>query len=208
MAGSAAPSPALPAVVLTGRGIDLVAHSIKPVMHLTPGSFRTPRLATRHRAILAAMLTSLVAAGVIAAGAQAGAPKAPALSGTDPVSGQHVDIATYRGKAIVVNIWASWCPGCNEEARDLASFAKAHPDVAVLGIDTRDTKSGAKNFYRKYSWRHPSISDSNGAIAARWALQGLPTTYFINRDGKIVGSLVGAGTREQFEQGLKLARTT
>ena len=84
------------------------------------------------------------------------------LAGTDPVTGRTVDLASYRGTPLVLNVWGSWCPGCNAEAADLARFARSHPNVQVIGIDTQDTSSAAKSFYRKWGWQHPSIDRPQG----------------------------------------------
>ena len=155
--------------------------------------------------LLLLIVAAASTAGSAASTAGSAAAALPGLSGTDPVSGKHIDIASYRGKPLVVNIWASWCPGCNQEARDLEAFARAHRGAQVLGIDTKDSTSGARAFYAKYRWTHPSVFDPHGDIAAAWALRGLPTTYFIDRHGNVVAQIIGAGTRAQFEQGLALA---
>ena len=144
-------------------------------------------------------------AGVASAPAGSSGSPAPSLSGTNPINGQHVSLASYAGKPVVINIWASWCPGCNEEAADLRRFAAAHPEAQVVGIDIQDTKGGAKAFYRRWAWKHPSIFDPSGAIAARFGLQGLPTTLFLDKQHRIVGRIVGAGDLAAFEQGLRRA---
>ncbi|MEP6813485.1 MAG: TlpA disulfide reductase family protein, partial [Actinomycetota bacterium] len=103
------------------------------------------------------------------------------LSGTDPVTGRHVDLASFAGKPIVLNVWGSWCPGCNQEASDLRRFERTHRDVQVVGIDLNDTSSGARAFYKRWHLDHPNIADPNGEIVASLGLQGTPTTYFLNR---------------------------
>lgn len=127
------------------------------------------------------------------------------LSGTDPVTGKHVDLAAFRGKPIVLNVWGSWCTGCNAEAADLARFARTHPNVQVVGVDTQDTSSGAKAFYRRWGWHHPSIGDPQGNLAAQLAIQGTPTTFFLTARHRIVTSIVGASNLAGFDQGLRLA---
>lgn len=127
------------------------------------------------------------------------------LAGTDPVTGRHVDLASYRGTPLVLNVWGSWCPGCNAEAADVARFARLHPNVQVIGIDTQDTSSGAKSFYRKWDWHHPSIADPKGELAARLGVQGYPTTFFLNARHQIVTQIVGATNLAGFEQGLAAA---
>ena len=127
------------------------------------------------------------------------------LAGTDPVTGRRVSLASYSGKPVVLNIWASWCPGCRAEARDLAAFERAHPEVQVVGLDTQDNDGDARAFYRQFGWRHPSIRDPSGATAARLGLQGLPTTIFIDSRHRIVTKIIGATNRAGFEQGLRAA---
>src|ERR671931_698062 len=127
------------------------------------------------------------------------------LAGTDPVTGAHVDLASYRGKPLVLNVWGSWCPGCNAEAADLARFARSHPNVQVVGIDTQDSSGGAKSFYRKWSWHHPSIADPKGDLAARLGVQGYPTTFFLNPRHQVVTQIVGATNLAGFDQGLAAA---
>jgi thiol-disulfide isomerase/thioredoxin len=127
------------------------------------------------------------------------------LSGTDPVTGKHVDLAAFHGRPIVLNVWGSWCDGCNAEAADLERFAQRHRDVQVVGVDTQDTSSGAKAFYRRWGWHHPSIADPQGNLAAQLAIQGTPTTFFLNARHEIVTSIVGASNLVGFDQGLRLA---
>jgi thiol-disulfide isomerase/thioredoxin len=129
----------------------------------------------------------------------------PDLRGVDPVTGKDVGLADFRGKPVVVNVWASWCPGCNEEAADLRRFAAAHPEAVLLGIDFQDTKAGAKDFYRRWGWSHPSIWDVAGTQTAALGLQGLPTTYFLTADHRIAAQ-VGATDFAGFKQGLEAAK--
>ena len=127
------------------------------------------------------------------------------LAGTDPVSGRHVDLASYRGKPVVLNVWGAWCEGCNAEAADLARFARLHPEVQLIGVDTQDSSSGAKSFYRRWGWHHPSIADPRGELAARLGLQGTPTTFFLNARHQVVAQIVGATNLAGFNQGLAAA---
>jgi len=129
----------------------------------------------------------------------------PALRGRDPITGRRVSLAQFDGKPVVLNVWASWCTGCNQEAADLARFAASHRDVQVLGVDTQDTTGGARAFYRKWHWHHPSIADPSGSLSAQLAVTGLPTTFFLDRQHRVVAKIVGAGDLAEFEQGLRLA---
>ncbi len=127
------------------------------------------------------------------------------LSGTDPINGRLVSLASYTGKPIVLNLWASWCTGCEAEARALATFERTHPQAQVVGVDIQDSRAAAKAFYRRFGWRHPSIFDPGGAVAARFQLQGLPATLFLDRRHRVVARILGETTLAGFDQGLQRA---
>jgi thiol-disulfide isomerase/thioredoxin len=183
---------------------------------------RSRRLRLAAVAAAVAALVAVVAVGIVLAGGGGGSDNAtpaaaspresddlrpaPELGGVDPVSGKDVSLADFRGKPVVVNVWASWCPGCNEEAADLRRFAAAHPEAVVLGIDFQDTRAGAKDFYRRWGWTHASIWDVAGTQTGALGLQGLPTTYFLTADHKIAAQVVGASDFAGFEQGLEAAK--
>jgi len=133
-------------------------------------------------------------------------PPAPSLSGTDPVTGKEVSLADFQGKAVVVNVWASWCAPCREEASDLARVAADHPEVVVLGIDYQDAVPAARRVYEKYGWNHPSIFDRAGELAARLGLESLPTTVFLTPAHRESSRIVGPGDLAAFEQALELAQ--
>jgi thiol-disulfide isomerase/thioredoxin len=145
-------------------------------------------------------------AGLAGAGVALAARPAPKISGTDPVSGKHVSLAQFKGHPVVINVWASWCSGCNEEADDLSRFADAHHEVRMLGIDVQDSKAGARLFYRVHDQEWPSIFDPSGRIAQRLGSVGLPTTFFLDRRHRIVGELAGAGTFAQFQSAYRDAQ--
>lgn len=164
-------------------------------------------------AAVPALAAALVIGVIVASGtndaasptsvAASGAPVS--LEGTSPITGQEVSFSDFQGRPIVLNIWASWCTGCREEARDLAAFASAHPEAQVVGLDTQDTDGDARGFYREFGWSHPSIRDPDGSAAARFGLQGLPTTIFLDRRHRIVTRIIGATNLAGFEQGLEQA---
>ncbi len=127
------------------------------------------------------------------------------LSGTDPITGRQVSLAAFTGKPVLLNMWASWCTGCVAEARALALFERAHPEAQVVGLDVQDSKSAARAFYRRFGWRHPSIFDPTGALAARLGLQGLPTTIFLDRRHRVVARILGETDLAGFTSGLRKA---
>src|SRR5919201_2444864 len=181
---------------LTERRLASVAATVAVVVALV-GGFAIAH--TRNRGASAQALSALPGAVSHAGGG------APSLHGRDPITGRHVSLAQFAGRPVVLNVWASWCTGCNQEAGDLARFAASHPGAQVLGVDTQDTTGGARAFYRKWRWHHPSIADPTGSLSARLAVTGLPTTFFLDRQHRVVAKIVGAGNLAEFEQGLRLA---
>jgi cytochrome c biogenesis protein CcmG, thiol:disulfide interchange protein DsbE len=172
---------------------------------------------TRRRALIAALAGALgvvVVAGVLVsrgdgepAVVQSGGPEpAPELAGVDPITGKQVRLSDYEGRPVVINVWASWCPPCHDEAPDLARFARRHPEAQLIGIDIRDEEEPARAFYRRYDWRHPSISDPTGEKAASLGLQGQPITYFLNDRHEVVETIAGASDFAGFEAGLEKAK--
>lgn len=147
---------------------------------------------------------AVIAVGLIAGGSRsapditiADGPPVPSLSGTDPVTGAAVAVADFRGRPLVINMWASWCTGCRAEAPDIKRFTETHPHVGFLGIDVTDTPAAARDFVARYGWTHPSIADPQGQRAARLGLRGLPTTVFVRADGTIAGEALGEVSYEQ-----------
>jgi thiol-disulfide isomerase/thioredoxin len=131
--------------------------------------------------------------------------EAPSVHGRDPITGRQVSLTQFARRPVVLNVWASWCTGCNQEAADLARFAASHPNAQVLGVDTQDTSGGARAFYRKWHWHHPSIADPSGSLSAQLEVTGLPTTYFLDRQHRVIAKIVGAGNLAEFDRGLRLA---
>lgn len=128
---------------------------------------------------------------------------AVSFSGTDPVTGKEVSLSDYTGTPLVINVWGSWCTGCAAEAEDLRRFAEDHPEVQVVGVDLQDSRSGARGFYERWRWTHPSVFDPDGAISFSLGLQGTPTTFFTDREHRIVARIVGETDYDGFVQAMR-----
>ncbi|MGE0026349.1 MAG: TlpA family protein disulfide reductase [Thermoleophilia bacterium] len=164
--------------------------------------------------VLAVVIAGVVAVGLIAASRQQGAPveigegpPVPALSGSDPVTGEPVSVSDFAGRPLVINMWASWCTGCIAEAPDIRRFTQDHPEVGFLGIAVTDTPGGSRAFVARYGWTHPSIFDPRGALAARLNLRGLPTTIFVRADGSIAGEALGEVSYDQLVEATAALRS-
>jgi thiol-disulfide isomerase/thioredoxin len=149
----------------------------------------------------------VVAALAVAGTADAGTNQPLALHGTDVLTGKPVSLAAYAGRPVVVNLWSSSCGACFADARSLASFERTHRGAAVLGVDVTDTTAGARSLYRRAGWRHPSIGDPSGRIAAQLRLQTLPTTLFLDARHRIVERINGQTNAAGFAAGYRKAST-
>jgi len=146
---------------------------------------------------LVVVAPALVVAGCGSSAGTAGSA-APSLQGTT-LAGSTFDLAATRGTPTVVNFFASWCGPCNLEAPEVVAFAAAHPDVQVIGVATGDKTADTQAFATKYGVTYSVVLDADGAIASAWGVKGIPTTFFIDRTGKVRDSILGSSTLAQFE---------
>jgi thiol-disulfide isomerase/thioredoxin len=121
------------------------------------------------------------------------------------LDGGSFDTADVAGRPVVVNFFASWCAPCNSEAPDLVAFAKAHPEVAFVGVNVGDKQADAEGFVARYGLPYPVVYDGQGTIAQRYGVDGIPVTMFFDKTGKRVATVVGATDRAGFEEKLKAA---
>ncbi|HKP17540.1 MAG TPA: TlpA disulfide reductase family protein [Gaiellaceae bacterium] len=120
----------------------------------------------------------------------------------------HLQLASLRGQAVVLNFWASWCNPCKQEAPELQAAAQrwAGKDVVVLGIDAQDFSGDAKSFMRKYKVRYPVVRDGSGQVVGKYGVEGFPETFFVDRQGRIVGDHVqGPVSRDVLERNIRRA---
>jgi cytochrome c biogenesis protein CcmG, thiol:disulfide interchange protein DsbE len=113
--------------------------------------------------------------------------------------------ADFNSNVTVLNVWASWCVPCREEAPLLMTLA-ADRRVRVVGINYKDQPDNARRFLGRYG--NPFIAngtDGNGRAAIEWGVYGVPETFVVGRDGRIAYKLIGPITPDNLERGLKPA---
>ena len=108
---------------------------------------------------------------------------------------------------IVLNFWASWCQPCIAEARVLESAWERSRDVLFLGVNQQDLTDDALGFVERQEVSFPSVRDKTDATGRAWGLTGLPETFFIDRDGRVVGHVIGAIDEKRLAAGLDAARS-
>lgn len=130
-----------------------------------------------------------------------GTKPAPELEGRDLVTDAPIALSDYRGKPVVLNVWAEWCGPCRDEAPALKEFAEKNPDVAVLGIGTNnENRSVAQKFNAEMGWKYPSIFDADDKLAFDVLKVGaLPATFYIDAQGIMRGKSPGVVTVGELE---------
>ena len=106
-------------------------------------------------------------------------------------------LSDYRGKWVVVNYWATWCPPCLTEIPELVDFHEDHKDkdAVVLGVNFEDIGlEGLKRFSEEYFMNYPVLRTKPSASSALGVIPGLPTTYLVSPEGEIVARQVGPVT--------------
>jgi cytochrome c biogenesis protein CcmG/thiol:disulfide interchange protein DsbE len=142
---------------------------------------------------------------------------APALR-LRTLDGGWLDLATLRGRPVVVNFWASWCAPCVQEAPVLKHAASAYRELpllrqasaghraqrlAVVGVLVNDQPAAGRAFMRRYGGGWPVGIDPDGKATARWGVAGgLPQTVFVRPDGTLASQKLGELTRASLDQQL------
>ena len=114
-----------------------------------------------------------------------------------------IDPASFNGAVTIVNVWASWCVPCHDEAPLLMTLA-ADNRVRVVGINYKDDPDNARRFLGRYGNPFAAAgADHSGRAAIEWGVYGVPETFIVGRDARISYKLVGPITPENFGSVLK-----
>ena len=174
----------------------LVVGAVIGLLPLPEGVDVTPMSNRAFLAILAAVaFVALLGYGLIAKDGTRAAigepfPDAPVerLGG-----GGEVSVADHRGKWVLVNLWASWCEPCRQEAPALERFARRHADdLVVLGIATEDLTGDAQAFAEEFGITYELLHDGAGKRKDELGATGLPETFLIDPEGNLAAESVGA----------------
>lgn len=165
-------------------------------------------------AVVAALIILLLVVGLMNRGTgttiddalETGArPPAPDLTlpvlvsgpGLPPV-GKDASLSDLKGKVVLLNLWASWCGPCREEAPVLEDIWQRYKGrgVTVLGIDIQDLSSDARAFIKEYGLTYPSLRDGSDDSKSSLEATGVPETFLIDRQGRIALHIAGPVSSE------------
>jgi len=121
--------------------------------------------------------------------------RAPAFRAVDLRTGRPTSLADYRGRVILLNVWATWCPPCRVEMPSLQRLhgKLAGPDFAVVSVSIDDgDSSGVMKFVRELGLGFDILQDKSGSIQHIYQTTGVPESFVIDRDGVIIKKVIGA----------------
>jgi cytochrome c biogenesis protein CcmG/thiol:disulfide interchange protein DsbE len=140
--------------------------------------------------------------------AQGGATGKAAAAWKRAAADGQVSLDELRGTPLVLNFWASWCDPCRAEAKVLERGFKREGkgDVLFVGLDVEDAREDASDFIRQFGITFPHVRDGGSDTKRDWGVTGLPETYFIGADGRVVGHVIGSVDDTQLHDGIGAAR--
>lgn len=103
-------------------------------------------------------------------------------------------LADFRGRVVLLNFWASWCPPCRAEARTLEAAWQRYKDrgVVFVGVNIQDQEPDARAFLEEFGITYPNVIDRGHRVAIDYGVWGLPETFIIDGDGRITYKHIGA----------------
>ncbi len=128
---------------------------------------------------------------------------APDFTLTD-LDGNSVSLSDFRGRAVFINFWATWCPGCRVEMPEIEAVHQEYKDkdVVVIGVDIREDEDTVRRFIESkgYSWTF--VMDTTGEVTMNYRIIAIPTSFFLDEEGVITAIKTGAITKKSMESRL------
>ncbi len=100
--------------------------------------------------------------------------------------GGHISLSDLEGRPVMLNFWATWCPPCREEMPDIIEAYEADDELVVLSVNVREEMGAVAPFTEDFQISMPVLMDRDGELAELYAVRGMPTSVFIDRDGMVV----------------------
>jgi cytochrome c biogenesis protein CcmG, thiol:disulfide interchange protein DsbE len=183
-----------------------------PAPHAVTGRLR--HLSRQSKLVLAAAAAALLAIVVITAvtaGSKAAPPRVQPVAKTFTLgvlghAGQHVSLAAYAGRPLIINFFASWCTPCKRETPLLAKFyAEHHGRDLIIGIDANDEAGPAEKFVQASGVTYPvGVDPFPSPVTTSYGVYALPQTFFLNARHRIVKHIIGGVTVTELDQGVAL----
>lgn len=125
--------------------------------------------------------------------------QAPNFELTD-LNGKKVQLKDFRGKTVMINFWASWCDPCKEEVPYINQAYESVKDknIVILGVNYAESHFAVQNFVEQYHMKFPVLLDENKDVVNAYGVGPIPTTFFIDKNGKVIDKVVGTMPNKGF----------
>ena len=125
----------------------------------------------------------------------------------EAMSDGRVSLSELRGTPVVLNLWASWCTPCREEAPRLQKGWErwGREGVAYLGLNIQDLRGDARSFGKRFGITYPSVRDARRGVADSYGATGIPETFFVDARGRVVGHVIGVVAERELDVGARAA---
>lgn len=113
------------------------------------------------------------------------------------LKGEEVSLSDYKGKIVLINFWATWCVYCDKEMPDMQRLSEENDDLVILAVDVREKKKIVENYIEKGGYDFEVVLDEDGKVSMDYLVSGFPTSYFVDKDGILLGGVPQMMTWEQ-----------
>lgn len=192
----------LDAIDIRDGGWSLLGGTVAAWMAFAVFAWRRAGLRKPLGGALGVATTILIAGNALLSAWPAPTSAIPAIT-LESIQGRKVDLASFRGKPIVVNMWATWCPPCQREMPILANAQALRPDVHFVFLNQGETSDKVARFV---ALRHPALRnvllDAHGQLPGLLGHRALPTTLFFDAQGRLADTRIGELSRATLEERL------
>jgi len=110
------------------------------------------------------------------------------------LSGGNAALSAYRGKVVILNFWATWCPPCRVEMPSMETLYQRFKNqgLEILAVDVGEDNVTVQRFVQSNGYTFPILLDRDNRVSSVYGIEAIPTTYIIDREGKIIGRIIGS----------------
>lgn len=124
----------------------------------------------------------------------------------ETLGGEEVSLSDYEGTPVIINFWATWCPPCRAEMPDMEEMYQSTDDLEILAVnltETESTRNAVSQFVGELGLSFPILLDQNSDVMGQYEVGPVPTSIFVDREGKVQSVILGAMNKDLMEQRLQ-----